>query len=153
MKITLSRTSKLNLSAGLDYRLSHILMEALQLEYSRDWGIYETKRTKEQQQINIKNGASKTMNSKHIPNSLGIVMAFDIVPWIPPYGWSWDGKLLIGGANADKARATKECFDEVIGILKKLANKYYPGQITFGEDWKTLVDRPHVEITTGQEIK
>ena len=140
MKIGLSRRSKLNLSAGLDYRLSHILMEALQLDYKHDWGVFETKRTVEQQRKNVANGASKTMNSKHIPDSLGIVRAFDIVPWIGGK-WTWDG------------REAKECFDEVIGTLKKLANKYYPGQITFGEDWKTLVDRPHVEITTGQEIK
>jgi|GEM_PF-2982167 len=140
MKIGLSRRSKLNLSAGLDYRLSHILMEALQLDYKHDWGVFETKRTVEQQRKNVANGASKTMNSKHIPDSLGIVRAFDIVPWIGGK-WTWDG------------REAKECFDEVIGTLKRLAAQYYPGQITFGEDWKSLVDRPHVEIATGQEIK
>ena len=115
-------------------------MEALKLEYKHDWGIFETKRTLEQQKQNVARGVSKTLNSKHIPDKLGIIRAFDIVPWINGK-WTWEGK------------EAKECFDEVLGNLKQISSKYYPGQITFGEDWKKLVDRPHVEITTGQEIK
>lgn len=140
MKIKFSNKSKKNLSVGLDYRLVHIIMEAQKLDYIHDWGLFETKRTLEQQKKYVANGTSRTLNSKHIPDNLGIVRAFDVVPWI-------DGKWMWDGIKA------KECFDEIISNLKKLAIHYYPEQITFGEDWKSLVDRPHVEITTGKEIR
>lgn len=152
MIINLSNKSKRNLSAGLDYRLVHIIMESLKLDYKNDWGIFETKRTREQQATNIKAGTSKTFNSKHIPDDTGIVRAFDIVPWISPWGWSWDGKTVDGGYSAEKEKKSKECFDEVLSKLKEAANKYYPNQISFGTDWKNFPDRPHVEITNGKEI-
>jgi peptidoglycan L-alanyl-D-glutamate endopeptidase CwlK len=60
----------------------------LALRYSlQDFTVYDGLRTVKEQQTHVKNGTSRTMQSKHL---LGL--AVDLVPWIngAPV-WDWDG--------------------------------------------------------------
>lgn len=135
MRVKLGNKSKKNLSAGLDYRLVHLALEsARRLDFICDWGVFETKRTIEQQRKNVANGVSKTMNSKHIPDKLGIVRAMDIVAYVDgAYSWS------------------EKYYKDIIPKIKKVAEELYPDTFEFGYDWGW--DMPHIEIKTGKELK
>ena len=55
----------------------------LALKYSKyDFGISESLRTKERQQELFDTGKSTTMNSRHLPNKLGVSEAIDIVVYV-----------------------------------------------------------------------
>ena len=71
----------------------------LALRYSlQDFTVYDGIRTIKEQQAHVKNGTSKTMQSKHLDG-----LAVDLVPWIngAPV-WDWDGCYKIACAM-DKA--------------------------------------------------
>lgn len=98
----------------------------LAIQYSTiDFTVYDGLRTPEEQALNVKRGASKTMNSKHIRQGDGYGHAVDLVPIIGGVPrWDWDGCYQICVAM-DKAAST-------IGIA---------GQITWGGVWdRTLAD-------------
>lgn len=135
MKAKLGKRSKLNLCNNLDYRLVHIICEILKKDLPCDFGVFETKRTLEKQKEYFEKGTSKTMNSKHLPDKNGIVRAVDIVPYVNGK-YTWEDKYL----------------DELIPIFEKIAEELYPCQIQFGKNWKTFIDKPHIEIKTGYEI-
>lgn len=136
MKVNFGKRSKLNLCNNLDYRLVHIICEVARLNVPCDFTVFETKRTIEKQKEYIARGVSKTMNSKHIPDKLGIVRAVDIVPYVNGKN-TWESKYL----------------DLLLPLFKKVANELYPNQIEFGADWKSFVDKPHIQIKKGCEIK
>ena len=94
-----------------------------------DFTVIETVRTLEKQKEYVQKGTSKTMKSRHIPyyNKSGYAEAFDIAPY--PIDWN------------DTKR-----FDILAAHIKKKAKELYI-PITWGGDWKTLVDKPHFEIT------
>ena len=108
-------------------RIRELMIEAIATS-PIDFTVIETVRTVEQQKINVAKGVSKTMKSRHIPssNKSGYCEAVDIAPY--PINWSNKGRF-ITLANHIKATAKK------MGI-----------QITWGGDWKTLVDMPHYEL-------
>lgn len=135
MKIKFGNKSKQNLCKNLDYRLVHIVCEIAKLDLPYDITIFETSRTLEQQKLNVKNGVSKTLNSKHIPDSKGIVRAVDIVPYVNGKN-TWDLKY----------------YKELIPIFKAVALSLYPNEIEFGYDWKNFKDAPHIQIKDGYEI-
>ena len=135
MKAILGRTSKLNLCNNVDYRLVHIVCEVARLDLPCDFGVFESKRTIEKQKEYVQRGVSKTMNSKHIPDKNGIVRAIDIVPYVNGK-YTWENKYL----------------DKLIPIFEKVAEELYPHQIQFGKNWKTFIDRPHIEIKTEHEL-
>jgi peptidoglycan LD-endopeptidase CwlK len=93
-----------------------------------DFTIIETARTKEQQVINFKNGTSKTMRSRHLPevNKSGYAEAVDIAPY--PVNW------------ADIKR-----FKELSAHIKKTADLMNI-KIEWGGDWKTFKDYPHWQL-------
>ncbi len=93
-----------------------------------DFTVIETVRTREKQIEYIKKGTSKTMKSRHIPdtNSSGYGEAVDIAPY--PIDWN------------DTKR-----FDKLAEHIKKKANQLNI-PITWGGDWKTLIDKPHYEL-------
>ncbi len=136
MKVNFGKRSKLNLCNNLDYRLVHIICEVARLDLPCDFTVFETKRTIEKQKEYIARGVSKTMNSKHIPDKLGIVRAVDIVPYVNGKN-TWESKYL----------------DSLLPLFKKVANELYPNQIEFGADWKSFVDKPHIQIKKDYEIK
>ena len=134
MQIKFGKKSKLNLCAGLDYRLVHVICEVAKLDLPYDITIFETTRSISKQKEYIATGKSKTMNSKHIPDANGIVRAFDVVPYVNGKN-TWD----------------KKYYDAIIPIFKAVANSLYPDQIEFGYDWK-FFDAAHIQIKTGCEI-
>ncbi len=122
MYIFSKRSLKSIKTEGLDHRL--ILLLGLMLEYSPyDFVVTETLRTKERQAQLVKEGKSKTMNSRHI-----IGKAFDIAILIDNK-ITWDLKY----------------YQEFGNIILKLAERLgFP--IECGCFWKTFIDGPHIQI-------
>lgn len=135
MQIKFGNKSKVNLCDNLDYRLVHIACEVAKLDCPVDWTLFESKRSRKKQEEYVAKGTSKTMNSKHLPDSKGIVRAMDIVPYVNGKN-TWEDKYL----------------DQIIPIFKAVAHSLYQDQIEFGYDWKSFIDKPHIQIKTGCEI-
>ena len=92
--------------------------------------IYETKRTEEQQRKYVAEGKSKTMRSYHL-----VGQAFDFVPIV-------NGKADWNGYDRPEIK-------KAIAFAKSLG-------FTWGGDWKTLVDKPHLQydkIGYGQDVE
>ncbi len=119
-KYKFSKRSLSNIE-GIDYRL--IILLGLMLDHSpHDFTVTEGLRTKERQAQFVKEGKSKTMNSKHIIGS-----AFDIAIIDEKGNITWDLKY----------------YKEFAEVIKKLA-KRLGFDIECGADWGW--DGPHVQI-------
>lgn len=130
MKVKYGKKSLERLTC-VDPRLTYFAMTLEKVDMPCDLSVFETKRTKEQQTINVQKGVSKTMNSNHIPNSKGIVNAMDLVPYLPGKGNVWDEKL----------------YRQMLPIWKKIRTELgLDGILEFGADWKSFVDYPHLEV-------
>ena len=108
-------------------RIRELLIQAITTS-PIDFTVIETVRTVEQQKINVAKGVSKTMRSRHIPstNKSGLCEAVDIAPY--PINWSNKGRFIT-----------------LSNHIKKVAKEMGIG-ITWGGDFKTLVDMPHYEL-------
>ncbi len=84
--------------------------------------ITETKRTEAQQRENVKKGVSETMRSYHL-----VGQALDFVP--------------SKGKSIDYGRYGEEKYKKAIAYAKKLG-------FTWGGDWTSLVDKPHLQNDT-----
>lgn len=104
-----------------------LLMEAIK-DSPIDFTIIETVRTLEKQKEYYNKGTTKTLKSRHIPNvnKSGFAEAVDISPY--PINW----------ADLSRFRKLSE------HILKKAEQLNIP--ITWGGNWKSLVDMPHYEL-------
>ena len=104
-----------------------LLMEAIK-DSPIDFTVLETVRTIERQKELKAQGKSQTLRSRHIPstNISGYSEAADIAPY--PINWQ----------DLNRFRKLSE------HILKKANQLGIP--ITWGGNWKTLVDMPHYEI-------
>ena len=60
--------------------MQRVIMRAFELS-EVDFSVVETRRSRAQQELNIKNKVSWTMDSDHIPNGADEVLAADIFPW------------------------------------------------------------------------
>ncbi|QGH73244.1 MAG: D-alanyl-D-alanine carboxypeptidase [Podoviridae sp. ctKoA10] len=118
-KFILGKRSTDNL-VGVHPDLVRVVKRALELS-EVDFTVIEGLRTKERQAELLKQGFTKTMNSRHI-----IGQAVDIVPL--PVDWN------------NKAR-----FGLVAVAMKKAADELGV-KITWGGDFKTFVDLPHYQI-------
>lgn len=119
-KYKFSKRSLSNIE-GIDYRL--IILLGLMLDHSPfDFTVTEGLRTKERQAQLVKEGKSKTMNSKHIIGS-----AFDIAIIDEKGNITWDLKY----------------YKEFAEVIKKLA-KRLGFDIECGADWGW--DGPHIQI-------
>lgn len=119
----LSRQSMANLK-GVDPRLVQLAIKAREIA-PFPFEITEGLRTVERQKYLVATGKSKTMKSYHLRGK-----AMDFVA--KPDGVSWkleDYKTLI-------AKAFKPAAKE-LGLT---------GVITYGAEWKTIVDGPHIQI-------
>ena len=104
-----------------------LMLEAIK-DTPLDFTILETVRTLEKQKEYYAKGTTNTLKSRHLPstNSSGYSEAADIAPY--PLDWK------------DLNR-----FKKLAEHIKKKANQLgIP--ITWGGDWKTLVDMPHYEL-------
>lgn len=111
----------------LNPSLRMLFIEAIK-DAPLDFTVLETVRTKEKQLENIKNKVSQIIKSKHIPeyNASGYCEAVDVAPY--PINWN------------DKERFRKLAAH----IMKKAQLFNIP--LTWGGNWKTLVDMPHFEL-------
>lgn len=118
-KFILGKRSTDNLN-GVHPDLVRVVKRALELS-EVDFTVIEGLRTKERQAELLKQGFTKTMNSRHI-----IGQAVDIVP-LPV---DWNNKARFGLVAAAMKAAAAE-----LGV-----------KITWGGDFKTFVDLPHYQI-------
>lgn len=90
-----------------------------------DFTVIEGVRTRERQAQLVKQGASKTMNSRHLHG-----LAVDLMPIDPATGkGSWDWSLY-----------------HKLGPAMKRAAEQEQVPITWGGDWTTFKDGPHFEL-------
>jgi len=118
-KFILGKRSTDNL-AGVHPDLVRVVKRALELS-EVDFTVIEGLRTKERQAELLKQGFTRTMNSRHI-----VGQAVDIVP-LPV---DWNNKARFGLVAAAMKKAAAE-----LGV-----------KITWGGDFKTFVDLPHYQI-------
>lgn len=102
-------------------KLAHLALKKSPIDFTVTEGI----RTVERQRQLVKSGASKTMNSYHLTGD-----AIDFYPY-------YDGKLHV---NAPLSK-----FKEIADAFK-VAAKELGMTITWGGDWKSFIDGPHIQI-------
>jgi peptidoglycan L-alanyl-D-glutamate endopeptidase CwlK len=88
-----------------------------------DFTVLEGRRTLARQQVLMKNGATKTLNSRHLTGH-----AVDLAPMVGD-GVSWDWPLYHRLAKIIKAAALAESVP-----------------LVWGGDWRTFKDGPHWEL-------
>lgn len=93
-----------------------------------DFTVLETLRTTERQKVLFDNGASTTMNSKHLKQPSGFAEAVDLGAYVEG-NVAWDWPLYYKIADAMKSAA------EDLGI-----------DIVWGGDWTTFKDGPHYQL-------
>lgn len=107
--------------------LKRVAIRALELS-PYDFGVTEGVRTIERQKELVSSGASKTMNSRHLPNDDGVSEALDIAIYLDS-GLTWE-----------------------IGYYRKVAQAFFDAaielgvQIEWGGLWRTFVDGPHYQL-------
>jgi peptidoglycan L-alanyl-D-glutamate endopeptidase CwlK len=109
---------------GVHEALQRIVRRAIQIT-KQDFTVIEGLRTRERQAQLVKDGFSRTMNSKHLTGR-----AVDIVPF--PVSANW---------NNYKAQQWKDIADAM-----KAAAKEQGVRLVWGGDWRSFVDKPHYEI-------
>lgn len=107
---------------GVDEKLINLMIEVLSISL-HDFGITEGLRTREKQKEYVRAGKSQTMDSYHLKGK-----AVDIVVY-KDKKVTWDLKY----------------YKEIADMVKKIAVEKGL-KITWGGDWKTLVDGPHFQI-------
>lgn len=110
--------------AGVDERLAAIVRQAFKMS-TVDFTVVEGLRTLERQKELVKQGASKTLKSKHLEGK-----AVDIYPF-------YYGQVQVN--------APPEKFREIAKAMKRAAREA-GCKLTWGGDWKTLVDMPHYQL-------
>lgn len=122
---TLSRRS-IERMAGVHPDLVAVVHRAIQLT-TVDFGITQGLRTIEQQREYVRNGKSRTMNSRHLTGH-----AVDVVAMI-------DGKV----------SWTASDYDPIARAFKAAANQL-DVPIVWGGDWKSFRDCPHFELARSE---
>lgn len=126
MKFTFSKRSLERLQ-GVHPDLVKVIKLALSFS-EVDFAVTEGVRTVERQKQLVAAGASKTMNSRHIPGKDGFSKAVDVAA-VVGNSIRWDWPLYAKIAEAVK-KAAKECNVKIV----------------WGGDWKTFKDGPHFEL-------
>jgi len=110
------------------FDLQTVVERALELS-DVDFSVVEGVRSLEQQKLNVKNGVSWTLDSKHLADANGKSRAVDIYPW-------HNGKT-----------------DHSSDLYKKIATAMFKAaielnvQIKWGGDWTMdYTDKPHWEL-------
>ena len=117
----LSELSKKRLE-GVDERLKAVVIECA-ARCPFPFNVSEGLRTVEQQREYVKQGKSRTMNSKHLTGK-----AVDLYP------------LTMNRKQVDWSR-----FEELADLMFQVA-KDQDTEIVWGGNWKTLVDKCHFEL-------
>ena len=154
MSFTLSSRSLSKLE-GVHESLVNIVKEAIQAT-KVDFGVICGTRTKQEQAELVKKGASKTMNSKHLPQeSTGKSHAVDLMAYIGSRA-SWELNLYDDIADAMRVGAIMEGVDVTWGgawhktlnswrgSAHDLMNEYIDTRR--GQGRKPFIDGPHFQI-------
>jgi len=115
--------------AGVHPDLVRVLKRAIK-QTDIDFVVIRGVRTLERQQELFEQGATKTMNSRHLTGH-----AVDLVPWSNGIV-SWDWPLYHRLSVAIKKAAKQECV-----------------AITWGGDWRSFKDGPHFELKWSEYPK
>lgn len=126
MSITLSQRSLERLE-GAHPDLARVIKRAAAIS-TVDFTVLEVLRTAARQRQLVAQGASRTMNSRHLPGKDGKSRAVDIAPMIGGKV-SWDWPL----------------YHKLAPIIKQAAqDEGVP--IEWGGDWRTFKDGPHWQL-------
>lgn len=88
MTYTLGPASRRELD-GVHPDLAHVVVRAIAIS-TQDFSVHDGIRTVDQQRELVARGASKTMNSKHLPQADGFGYAVDLVPYVNgKLRWEW----------------------------------------------------------------
>ena len=113
---------------GVHPSLVSVVRRALELS-KQDFTVIEGLRTFERQRELMKQGATRTMNSRHLKG-----YAVDLMPYGVPHVWE-TGRKDVLQAWHDIADAMKQA----------AAEKGAP--VEWGGDWRSFVDMPHYELS------
>lgn len=119
MAYSLSFRSRQRLS-GVHPDLVAVVKRAIEIT-KQDFSVLEGIRSIERQRKLVKEGKSKTLNSRHLTGH-----AVDLVPY--PVSWDWEHFYPI----ADAMKAAAEEFDV---------------DLEWGGDWKSFPDGPHFQLS------
>lgn len=108
--------------------LVKVIRKAAALNKGPAFIITEGARTMERQRQLVASGASRTLNSRHIPGKDGFAKAVDIA-FIIGGKARWDWPLFKAASDTIKAAA------KAVGV-----------PITWGGDWASFRDGPHFEL-------
>lgn len=109
---------------GVNSNLVKVVKRAIQIS-KYDFMVVEGLRTKATQAEYVKKGASQTMDSYHLTGH-----AVDLAP-VENGAIDWENK--------------KGQFDSVAEAMRKAANELGV-KLTWGGEWKKLVDKPHFQV-------
>lgn len=125
--------------AGVHPTLVAITHRALELT-TCDFVVVEGVRTLERQRELVAKGASRTLNSKHLPKADGYGHAIDVYPYI-------NGRLR--GAEPhptpDERQLAAEGWRQIAQAFKAAAAEA-GAKITWGGDWRGAWDMPHFQL-------
>ena len=140
---------------GVHESLVNIVKEAIQAT-KVDFGVICGTRTKQEQAELVKKGASKTMNSKHLPQeSTGKSHAVDLMAYIGSRA-SWELNLyddiadamrvgaIMEGVNVTWGGAWHKTLNSWSGSSHDLMNEYIDTRR--GQGRKPFIDGPHFQI-------
>lgn len=101
--------------------------------------VTEGARTVEKQRSLVKAGASKTMNSRHIPenNECGLSCAVDLAYWLDSDS---DGSV-----DSGEIRWDWPLYKQIADVMKEAA-QIENVRIEWGGDWLTFKDGPHFQL-------
>lgn len=131
--MNLTETSKKRLK-GVHPDLVRVVNRAAKdwKDTSLTWIVTEGPRTVERQKELVAAGASKTMNSRHIPGKDGFAKAVDLAAML-------DGKV----------RWDWPLYDKLAKAMKAAA-KAEKVPLEWGGDWKSFKDGPHFQLPKVQ---
>ena len=121
---------------GVHPSLVHVAHKALALSEC-DFTVTEGLRSTARQRELVAKGASRTMRSYHLAQADGYGHAIDVYPY-------WGGKL-----HTEDSKENLRHYAEIARAFKSAATELGV-KITWGGDWKSLVDHPHFQIETGE---
>lgn len=131
MSIILSERSLTRL-AGAHPDLQKVIKRAAAIS-SVDFTVLEVLRSVARQKQLVASGASKTMNSRHLPGKDGLARAVDIAPLDDQGKVSWAWPL----------------YNKLAPIIKQAARDVSV-PIEWGGDWRTFKDGPHWQLPWKQ---
>lgn len=123
MSFSLGQRSKKNLE-GVHPDLVKVVERAISIT-KQDFTVIEGLRTLERQKQLVKDGFSKTLNSRHLTGH-----AVDIIPFPIPRDWR---------------KYTDNQWLEISKAMKKSADDLGV-ELDWGGDWRRFIDKPHYEL-------